>query len=172
MSNTTESTFEANIEAHLLGNGWSTAPPSSYDREAGLFPDELIGFVPSSQPKEWAEAVGETFSLSQEFWGCPSSRFALTADSGRASLILTSVRRFGSSLGFEGFAAEDASKVVLVDRSDDSVLAETPQSGAGGRWGWELSASVFDEGVDVFALDEGGRAQARIELTDIDYLLR
>lgn len=57
MSNTTESTFEGNIEAHLVDHGWHHSPPSSYDRSAGLFPDEVVEFVRTSQPKEWKQLV-------------------------------------------------------------------------------------------------------------------
>lgn len=53
MTNTTEATFEANIETHLLANGWSSVDPSTYDRDLGLFPDEVINFVQASQPKAW-----------------------------------------------------------------------------------------------------------------------
>ncbi|MGL5827136.1 MAG: DEAD/DEAH box helicase family protein, partial [Nocardioides sp.] len=57
MSITHEAAFEANIEAHLLGHGWSSVGPTGYDRKAGLFPDEVIAFVQASQPKAWAQLV-------------------------------------------------------------------------------------------------------------------
>jgi type I restriction enzyme R subunit len=63
---THESAFEANIEAHLLGHGWSALAPASYDRKLGLFPDEVIAFVQGSQPKVWAQLItrhgGETLA--------------------------------------------------------------------------------------------------------------
>src|SRR5687767_3043130 len=46
---TQESTFESNIEGHLLGAGWGKVAPGGYDRKAGLFP--------ASQPKGWAQLV-------------------------------------------------------------------------------------------------------------------
>jgi len=57
VSITHEATFEANIEAHLLGHGWQRLPPSAYDRKTGVFGDEIIAFVQQSQPKEWAKLV-------------------------------------------------------------------------------------------------------------------
>lgn len=64
MSNTTEATFEGNIEAHLTSHGWATMPSASYDRDLGLFPDEVVAFVQESQPKAWQQLVtrhgGET----------------------------------------------------------------------------------------------------------------
>lgn len=57
MSNTTEAVFEGNIEAHLTQCGWDSVPPSSYDRDLGLFPDEVIAFVEESQPKAWKQLV-------------------------------------------------------------------------------------------------------------------
>lgn len=57
MTITQESAFEGNIEAELLADGWQKVPPSGYDRSLGLFPDEVIAFVQSSQPKAWAQLV-------------------------------------------------------------------------------------------------------------------
>lgn len=57
MSITKESAFEANIEAHLLGNGWHGLTPTAYDRKAGVFGDEVIAFVQESQPKAWQQLV-------------------------------------------------------------------------------------------------------------------
>ena len=54
---TKESAFEANIEAHLLGNDWTKIDPACYDRGQGVFPDEVVGFVQVSQPKAWAQLV-------------------------------------------------------------------------------------------------------------------
>ena len=54
---TSESAFEASIEAHLLANGWSKADPKSYDVALGLIPDDLIGFLAASQPDEWESLV-------------------------------------------------------------------------------------------------------------------
>lgn len=55
MSNTNEATFETNIEAHLVDNGWARVEPSGYDRDLGLFPDEVIEFVKDTQPKAWKQ---------------------------------------------------------------------------------------------------------------------
>ncbi|GAA4722319.1 DEAD/DEAH box helicase family protein [Pedococcus ginsenosidimutans] len=57
MNITQESAFEANIEGHLLGAGWTKLAPTSYDRKAGLFPDETIAFVKASQPRAWGQLV-------------------------------------------------------------------------------------------------------------------
>ena len=57
MSITKESAFEANIEAHLLGNGWRSLVPAAYDRKAGIFGEEVIAFVQASQPKQWEQLV-------------------------------------------------------------------------------------------------------------------
>ncbi|MFX4273637.1 type I restriction endonuclease subunit R [Propionibacteriaceae bacterium Y1685] len=55
MTNTTEATFEGNIEAHLVGNRWGRLDPSGYDLAIGLFPDEVIEFVKTTQPKAWKQ---------------------------------------------------------------------------------------------------------------------
>ena len=57
MSNKTEATFEGNIEAHLTEHEWRAVPPTAYDRDLGLFPDEVIAFVQESQPKAWKQLV-------------------------------------------------------------------------------------------------------------------
>ncbi|WP_322973079.1 type I restriction endonuclease subunit R [Gordonia pseudamarae] len=57
MSNTTEATFEANIEAHLASNGWQALSPQTFDRELSVFPDEVITYLQESQPKAWKQLV-------------------------------------------------------------------------------------------------------------------
>ncbi len=57
MAITHESAFEANIEAHLLEHGWRSLAPTAYDRTNGIFGEEVIAFVETSQPKAWAQLV-------------------------------------------------------------------------------------------------------------------
>lgn len=52
-----EAAFESSIEADLLASGWLKIDPSTYDVKLGLFRTELIAFLQTSQPKEWAELV-------------------------------------------------------------------------------------------------------------------
>ena len=52
---TSESAFEATIEAHLLANGWLHGNPSGYDKALGLDPSELVAFLKVSQPKVWEQ---------------------------------------------------------------------------------------------------------------------
>ncbi len=55
MSVHTEQAFESTIERHLLENGWGRLDPAAYDRPLGLFPDELLEFIATSQPEEWKQ---------------------------------------------------------------------------------------------------------------------
>ncbi|MBO1030009.1 type I restriction endonuclease subunit R [Tessaracoccus sp. SD287] len=52
-----ESSFEANIEAHLVQHGWHQLAPSGYDKSLGLFPDEVITYLQTSQPRAWQQLV-------------------------------------------------------------------------------------------------------------------
>lgn len=52
-----EKQFEAEIEAHLLANGWVQGDPASYDRELGLDMDQLVAFVQDTQPQAWEKLV-------------------------------------------------------------------------------------------------------------------
>ncbi|RLB48460.1 MAG: hypothetical protein DRJ42_23200 [Deltaproteobacteria bacterium] len=51
----TEATFEAEIEAHLLAHGYESAAPSDYDRDQALFPQLVLDFVKTTQPKTWTQ---------------------------------------------------------------------------------------------------------------------
>lgn len=57
MSVHTEEAFEASIESHLLAHGWAKLAPSGYDRDLGLFADELLTFIEQSQPQKWKQLV-------------------------------------------------------------------------------------------------------------------
>ena len=49
-----EAAFESVIEAHLLANGYRNIT-SRFDRARAIFPDEIIGFIKETQPKEWSK---------------------------------------------------------------------------------------------------------------------
>lgn len=56
MVDTSEKNFEATIEAHLLNvNGYERRTAADYDAELCLIPDDVIRFVQSTQPTEWAK---------------------------------------------------------------------------------------------------------------------
>ncbi len=55
MSSHTETAFEEAVEAGLLGTGrYEKRPPSAYDAERALFPDDVLGFLQATQPQKWA----------------------------------------------------------------------------------------------------------------------
>ena len=54
----TEETFEAEIEAHLLAHGYESASPTAYDRDLALFPQVVLDFVKTTQPKIWTHLAG------------------------------------------------------------------------------------------------------------------
>ena len=51
---TSEKKFEEDIESALLSEGYRKISRNDYDAESMLFPDVLVEFLKSSQPKEWA----------------------------------------------------------------------------------------------------------------------
>lgn len=56
MVDVSEKNFEASIEAHLLNvNGCERRTSADYDPELCLIPDDVIRFVQSTQPTEWAK---------------------------------------------------------------------------------------------------------------------
>ena len=50
--------FESEIVAHLTAHGWLEGDPARYDRELALYPDDLIGWLQDTQPKELAKLAG------------------------------------------------------------------------------------------------------------------
>ena len=50
--------FEADIVAYLATHGWLEGDPARYDRELALYPDDLIGWLQDTQPKELAKLAG------------------------------------------------------------------------------------------------------------------
>jgi type I restriction enzyme R subunit len=50
-----EQTFERNIEAALLAQGYRQRSPAAYDRALCMDPDLLLAFVQGTQPQTWAK---------------------------------------------------------------------------------------------------------------------
>jgi type I restriction enzyme R subunit len=49
-----EAAFETVIEVHLLANGYVTVDRDSFDRQRAIFPETVLAFIRTTQPKEWA----------------------------------------------------------------------------------------------------------------------
>lgn len=49
-----ERAFQDEIIAHLTTHGWLIGISADYDRERALYPEDVIGYVKDTQPKEWA----------------------------------------------------------------------------------------------------------------------
>lgn len=61
----TEYAFEAAIEAHHLASGYIATDGNGFDRERAIFPNEVLGFIQSTQEKDWArlyELLGDRTS--------------------------------------------------------------------------------------------------------------
>jgi type I restriction enzyme R subunit len=50
-----EAAFEAVIEHHLLGHGYTPVSRDGFDRERAVFPSVVLDFIRDTQPKEWAK---------------------------------------------------------------------------------------------------------------------
>lgn len=48
-----ERTFQDDVVSQLEAQGWLQGSPSGYNRELGLYEEDLLGFVQESQPKQW-----------------------------------------------------------------------------------------------------------------------
>ncbi len=61
-----ESALEDEIARHLAANGWLySSTDAGYDREAALFPDDVLGWLEESQPTEFAKVVRPTDTNAQ-----------------------------------------------------------------------------------------------------------
>ncbi|WP_062228589.1 type I restriction endonuclease subunit R [Aureimonas frigidaquae] len=49
----TEEAFEIVVEGVLLANGYSSLPSDRFDRASAIFPDAVLDFIRTAQPKEW-----------------------------------------------------------------------------------------------------------------------
>jgi type I restriction enzyme R subunit len=49
-----EAAFETVIEAHLLANGYIAVDRAGFDRQRAIFPESVLAFIRTTQPKEWA----------------------------------------------------------------------------------------------------------------------
>jgi type I restriction enzyme R subunit len=54
----TEAAFESILEADLLGQGYVAVDRKGFDMERAIFPEETLGFIRATQPKEWQRLEG------------------------------------------------------------------------------------------------------------------
>jgi type I restriction enzyme, R subunit len=48
-----ERAFQQEIIEHLAGSGWLLGTSTGYDRERGLYPEDVTGYVKETQPEAW-----------------------------------------------------------------------------------------------------------------------
>ena len=53
MTTPTEKRFEIHIENSFISQGYISKPYTIYEKELCLIPEEVLGFITSTQPKEW-----------------------------------------------------------------------------------------------------------------------
>ncbi len=99
-----EGTFEASIVEYLASNGWIEGDPKEYSRPLGLNPEELVRFVESSQPDEWAKLVG--------------------LHGGRAAVIVPDGVLFGSSNAHKALR-----KALVEEQKLDGVVSPSTRPG-------------------------------------------
>jgi type I restriction enzyme R subunit len=52
-SKANEFTFQNDMIAQLVANGWLLGKPDNYNRELALYPEDLLGFVQETQDEQW-----------------------------------------------------------------------------------------------------------------------
>ena len=53
-----ERAFQDEIIAHLTAHGWLLGESSNYDRERGLYPEDVVGYFKDTQPAAWQRICG------------------------------------------------------------------------------------------------------------------
>jgi type I restriction enzyme, R subunit len=53
MKQTNEAAFGTVIKTHLLANCYVTMNRDGFDREWAIFPEAVLAFIRTTQPKEW-----------------------------------------------------------------------------------------------------------------------
>lgn len=53
MNPITEAAFETALTATLLKSGYVKVSPDTFDRQRAIFPDEVLNFIRTTQPKQW-----------------------------------------------------------------------------------------------------------------------
>ncbi|MCF6314073.1 MAG: DEAD/DEAH box helicase family protein [Verrucomicrobiales bacterium] len=53
-----ELTFQNDMIAQLLANGWLLGTPEGYNRELALYEEDVLGFVQDTQPEQWKKFCG------------------------------------------------------------------------------------------------------------------
>lgn len=123
-----ESTFEASIAEHLTEHsGWIEGDPAEYDRTLAMNPDELIRFVESTQPKDWAKLVGM-----QGGWPQAVDRFTKYVASevsarGLVDVLRRGVKTMGTTMKVAYFAPAHDLTPELRKLADANRLSVTRQ---------------------------------------------
>src|ERR1051325_3761283 len=52
--------LEDDIVAQLTAHGWLEGDPKKYNRQLALYPEDLMGWLKDTQPKEWAKVENHT----------------------------------------------------------------------------------------------------------------
>jgi len=55
MTQVLESSFETVIEGYLLRHGYVAIPSEGFDRNLSIFPETILAFIRTTQPKEWGK---------------------------------------------------------------------------------------------------------------------
>lgn len=147
----TEIQFEAAIEAHLLSNGYVSLPSSTYDRQLALFPDAVLSWIQTTQPKEWERL--------EKLHGAKTGNVVLSELAkwcdmqGSLSVLRHGFKCYGVALRMATFAAAHDLNADLRARYEANILGLTRQLRYSTRHDGELDLAISLNGLPVLTCE-------------------
>jgi type I restriction enzyme R subunit len=142
-----EISFETVIESHLLTQGYHSLPSKSFDPEPAFFPETVISFIQSTQPKEWAKLETLHGDKTEAVILAELTRWL---DSyGTLAVLRNGFKCYGRTLRMAFFKPAHGMNPELLARYTKNVVGVTRQLRYSSRHTKELDLTLSINGLPV-----------------------
>ncbi len=146
-----EKHFEQDIETAFLNEGYRKIEPYLYDMENMLFPDILVEFVSTSQPKEWERY--------KKYYGDKAKEKLIRRindsiySQGVLSVLKNGIKDMGIELQLCYFKPESGLNAILEEKYSKNIIGVTRQFPYSTKNNNTIDMVLSVNGIPVFAFE-------------------
>ncbi len=124
---TKEISFEEMIETDMLSAGYIKGDPKDFDKNYALFPDDVIAFVKTTQPKFWQKLVALKADKAEESLIYDLNREINSRNKGLLDVMRNGFKCVGSTVNIAFFKPSSSFNADLLQKYEQNILRITRQ---------------------------------------------
>ncbi len=168
---TQEVIFQNNILDQMQSHGWLLGVSKKYNKELALYPEDLIGFVKTTQPNQWKKQLGIHPKNPEEALLKAVVRDLSANNKGTLWVLRNLIKDRGAKFSLCAFKPDHGLNPDAIERYNHNILRVVPElkyspNGYDGR----IDLTLFVNGIPVATLELKSEFKQALENAKIQYM--